>query len=372
MDIRHTIGALGGGVALALVVSTAIAFEPSGELEIHYINVGQGGSTLIIGPNGTRILYDFGNYDGNRDIVPYLRDVLGLVPEEGLHYAIVSHRDKDHYTGYKGVVDAGYNVIVANYGSGSAKPASPTMQSNWLDPANDTTAGAVRPIPVGLTISLGDGAEAMVIAASGRIYGDQEPIEVSDENDHSVVLFVRYGAFQYLLDGDLGGGAEECTHHQTGQRDVQTHVAEALLRLGLISAEDGVDVLHIAHHGSESSTPARYYNLMRPEVGLISVGLRNKTYMHPRADVVDNVLLADNPNDCVEAPPLMHLFQTEDGEDGCRATGCTSNAGLSIGDIVVTTDGRTGYSIRGDGRVYGGDAEMPPGKIWAMPFDEMQ
>ncbi len=30
-------------------------WEPSGQLEIHYINVGQGSSVLIIGPDGTRI-----------------------------------------------------------------------------------------------------------------------------------------------------------------------------------------------------------------------------------------------------------------------------------------------------------------------------
>ena len=43
--------------------------------------------------------------------------------------------------------------------------------------------------------------------------------------------------------------------------------------LGWMKPDFGVDVLHIAHHGSESSTSAAYYKLMKPEVGLISVGL---------------------------------------------------------------------------------------------------
>ncbi len=42
--------------------------------------------------------------------------------------------------------------------------------------------------------------------------------------------------------------------------DVQTHVANALVQLNLMDSKYGVDVLHIAHHGSESSTSAAYFN----------------------------------------------------------------------------------------------------------------
>jgi beta-lactamase superfamily II metal-dependent hydrolase len=111
----------------ALVAATGLAygeFRPSGKLEIHYIDVGQGGCTLIIGPSGTRILYDFGAFDRRRDIVPYLRDVVKLDPSDGFQYAIVSHRDRDHYSGYREVVEAGYNVLVANYDFGSLKLAT--------------------------------------------------------------------------------------------------------------------------------------------------------------------------------------------------------------------------------------------------------
>lgn len=45
--------------ALAALWAFAFATCVWGQnLEIHYINVGQGGSTLIIGPDGTTILYD--------------------------------------------------------------------------------------------------------------------------------------------------------------------------------------------------------------------------------------------------------------------------------------------------------------------------
>lgn len=339
------------GSSLLLSESSAGLDCASECLEIHYINVGQGGCTLIVGPNGTRILYDFGKVDGARHIVPYLREAASILPEDGLHIAIVSHRDSDHYMGYKAVVEAGYKVLVANYDSGSPKQVQGTLKSHWFEPATKTAAGAPRSIPVGLRISLGNGAEAIVMAANGRVHGGAT-LDVRNENDRSIALFIHYGNFQYMLDGDLGGGRERCTGHRTAQKDVQTFVAQELLEMGLINEEFGVDVLHIAHHGSESSTPARYYNVMRPEVGLISVGVNQGNFFHPRVRVVERVLLDHGRRpDCVAAPPLAALFQTEDGARDSSGRNATSFLGLSVGDIVLRTDGVSRYELRGSGRV---------------------
>lgn len=348
-------------------------FQPSGQLEIHYINVGQGSSVLIIGPNGTRILYDFGRVKGDRDIVPYLRDKVGLAPQQGIHFTIVSHRDTDHYVGYREVIRAGYDVLVANYGPGSPKTSS-KIRDRWLDPAEQTTAGAVRPAPVGLPIALGDGAQALIVAANGRVYGESQPIAVANENDRSVSLYITYRNFQYILDGDLGGGRESCSNHQTSQVNVQTTIAQSLLNLGLMTREHGLDVLHIAHHGSESSTPASYYNLVRPEVGLISVGVRQGKFLHPRTDVVDGILLDGalrNASACdLVAPPLVELLQTEDGKAGESTTGSTSFGGKTIGNIKLVTDGEREYTITGDNRVHEGEVESSDPYSRTFTLDE--
>ena len=124
--------------------------------------------------------------------------------------------------------------------------------------------------------------------------------------------------------------------------------------------EHGVDVLHIAHHGSESSTPASYFNLVKPEVGLISVGVRQGNFKHPRADVVDGILL-DGPSRftiaCNLEPPLIELLQTEDGKEGESSTGRTSFSGKTIGNIKLVTDGKREYTISGDNEVHEGEVE---------------
>ena len=207
------------------------------------------------------------------------------------------------------------------------------------------------------------------MAVNGKVLGDPKPVKVKNENDRSIALFVRYRQFRYLLDGDLGAGPEKCTDHQTNQVDVETRVAHALIAQQLIDPKRGVDVLHIAHHGSESSTSAAYYNLMKPEVGLISVGLNQGSFLHPREDVVDKVLIGDKRAACVTAPPLKALFQTEDGVKGCSSTGCTSFTGLSVGDIQLTTDGEHDFKITGDNRVHDGSSkEAPLNKVWDFPL----
>ncbi len=355
--------------------STALSDEPIGDLEIHYINIGQGGSTLIIGPDGTTILYDFGNVGRGGAIVDYLKDSVQITPSDGLDFTIVSHMDKDHYGGYVDVIKAGYNVRVANFYSGSDKHVTNNMDKVWLKPAREkTSAGDIVQLPVGLKIPLGDGAEARVIAANGKVFSvDKDTLPFArNENDRSISLYIKYRNFDFILDGDLGAGKETCTDHDTSQKDIQKPVAEALLKLGWMSQANGVDVLHIAHHGSESSTSAKYFNLVKPEVGLISVGKNQSNFRHPREDVVDKVLVGDDRANCVNEAELQELFQTEEGVAGSSSTGATSFSGTVIGDIKLITDGKKTYRISGSGRVTEGEVESNPANgFWCIPLDEI-
>ena len=92
----RTLGCL---AIIALTVFSSHAFCQV--LEIHHIDVGQGDSTLIIGPNGTTILIDAGDsgyfsLDGGKIVFEYLES-LGIM---SLNYAIVTHSDGDHVGGF--------------------------------------------------------------------------------------------------------------------------------------------------------------------------------------------------------------------------------------------------------------------------------
>ncbi|HEX9670013.1 MAG TPA: PKD domain-containing protein [Thermoanaerobaculia bacterium] len=355
--MRHTFSRAGWAFVLWLLLpgGPALAFTPSGRLEIHTINVQQGASTLVVGPDGTTVLLDAGRSGkGADDVVPYLTS-LGLLPADGLDATLAGHLDADHIGGFDEVFAAGYDVRDDNWFNGSA--ASNATIEGYKAAAGETTAGPPQPIPLGHVIDLGDGARLTVVAVAGEVLGSGlVPGAAANENDLSVAVLLEYGDFDYLWAGDLGGGDDDeaCTGRSTGQANVETPLALAIAPGGaaaLLSSE-GVDVLHVSHHGSESSTNSDWMNLLRPEVALIPVGAgQGGNFHHPRKAVVEGVLLAQAP--CVTAPPVELVLQTAEGSPlGAN----TSTAGFAVGDVAITTDGST-YRVQANGAVGQGPDE---------------
>ena len=357
-----------GGVVSALAVGTTtmtatvagiagtssvVITAPPANLEIHQINVGWGGSILVRGPDGTTVLLEAGNTgDGTASVVPYLKSV-GVQPGQGLDYTIAGHQHCDHVGGLDEVVRAGYDVHRKNYFNGSSNTTSCTDQWKAVTP---TTSAGRHVVPVlGSTIPLGNGATLTFLASNGSLIGGGH-VTVSDENDRSIAVLIKYGGFDFLWASDLGGGSADnaCTGRSTSQTDVETALITAISPGGstpLIST-GGIDVLVANHHGSESSTNSTYMNRTRPTVALIGVGAgQSSNFALPRRSVVENVLLAQAP--CVTAPPAV-VLQTEEGSP----TGAeTSFAGFSVGDIRITTDGRSGFTVAASGRVSQGPFE---------------
>ena len=182
-------------------------------LEIHYINVGQGSSILIRGANGTTILFDGGNVGhGTSDVVPYLQS-LGITAATPLDFIIASHRDRDHYAGLTEVIEAGYDALTV-FDNGSDKGIGPNDTTEtiklFLEAAATTTAGGVTPMPLGHVIDLGNGATATCVVVNGEVIGSGPvPGAIENENDRSVGLLIQYGGFDFFAAGDLGGGDDE-------------------------------------------------------------------------------------------------------------------------------------------------------------------
>jgi beta-lactamase superfamily II metal-dependent hydrolase len=348
---------------LGLVANFAWAFTPSGLLEIHYINVGWGTSVLLIGPNGTRILMDGGRDNmGTSHVIPYMES-LGLMPYDGLNYILASHLHSDHIAGLTEVMNGGYDVSAAVYYNGSNYSSS--YVNAFLSASSRTTAGPAQAIPLGTIIQLGDGATATCVCVNGYVIGHSN----DDENDRCDGVLIKYGQFEYLFAGDLGGGEGDynCTHRTTTQVNVETNLARAIMPGGehpLLTA-DGVEVLHVNHHGSESSTNADYMNLLTPTVACIATGSgQSSDYMFPRHDVVDNVLLGDGY--CITAPDAIVL----QSEEGYPAGSQTSYSGYCVGNIVITTSGVANFTVAADGQVTEGpDERAAAGLPLTIPFD---
>jgi beta-lactamase superfamily II metal-dependent hydrolase len=324
------------------------------QLEIHYIDVGWGGSVFIKGPDGTTVLMEAGNTGkGTQYVVPYLESI-GVMPSNGFDYVIGGHQHCDHIGGLDEVINAGYDVRIKQYYNGSTYASS--CVDGWNAAAATTTAGAPVPMPVGTVIPLGNGAKITCIARNGLIIGGGSVPQATDENDRSIALLIQYGGFDYLWASDLGGGSDNCTGRSTTQVNVETSVIQAISPGGafpLISA-GGIDLLHVNHHGSESSTNPDWFNLSDPAVAVIGVGDGESSgWDLPRIDVVDHVLLAQS-SACIAVPPTL-VLQTEEGNPiGSLA----SHSGYCVGNIKITTDGVSFFTVSADGGVHQGPNEV--------------
>lgn len=98
-------------------------------------------------------------------------------------------------------------------------------------------------------------------------------------NENSLVLYTKFGEAHWLFTGDI-------------TKDEEREIAKAYPNLQ-------VDVLKIAHHGSNTSTDENVVQQLHPQVALLSVGRENR-YGHPASEVIktlDSILLLRTDED---------------------------------------------------------------------------
>lgn len=237
----------------------AVSEEPVGPnlLKIIALDVGQGDATLVIGPAGKTLLVDAGPpTEGILTILPELTS-LGI---DRLDFIVATHYDADHIGGI-GEVLQGLDEPPLLFDRGDFTDKSTPAYSDY----NEITAPYRTEATPGLPFDLGQGAVAEVTVVNGH-YRDGRVIHLNpdEENEASIGLLIRYGEFRYFTAGDLTGGGSET-------KDLESIAGEVV---------GNIDILHVGHHGSTTSTNENFLDLTRPEAAVISVG-RDNDYGHP-------------------------------------------------------------------------------------------
>lgn len=88
------------------------------------------------------------------------------------------------------------------------------------------------------------------------------------ENENSLVLYTNLGGVNWLFTGDISKEEEREIAKQFNDLDV--------------------DILKVAHHGSNTSTDEQLLITYRPKYAFISVGRKNR-YGHPSSEVIKNL-----------------------------------------------------------------------------------
>jgi len=231
----------------------------NGTLEVHYINVGQSVSTLVVGPTGETMLIDTGHFtDDGEYVLQYLQNY----NIDHIDYMVVSHNDADHIGGNAAIIDyyeTEADGIGAIYDPGIA--ASTQTYSEYLDAVeeHDVTLYNTRE---GDTIPFED--------VDVDVFGPPDPyIENEGRNENSLVLKLTHGNASFLLTGDAEDDQEAYLVEEYGSQLDST-------------------VLKAGHHGSSSSTSEALLDAAQPEAVVISSAYDSQ-YGHPTEDVLQRL-----------------------------------------------------------------------------------
>ena len=243
------------GILLGVIL--LLAGYPAHNLQITFLDVGQGDGICMELPDGSVYLMDGGSSDvskvGNYRLVPFLK-AKGI---RKIDAVFLSHGDADHINGIAELLEEKKMSIDC-----ICLPAG-AEQEEFVEIRDLARA---RNISV-RTIQAGDFWEN-----NGAKFWCLNPADVTASgNAASMVLYMEYQDFSMLLTGDLEGGGEKSV--------------AALLRSNAIT---GISVLKVAHHGSKNSTKEEFLRQCSPAVAVISCGEHN-TYGHPHKETLERL-----------------------------------------------------------------------------------
>ena len=232
------------------------------DLEIHFLDVGQGDSSFIITPNHKTILIDGGGstsstFDVGKDtLIPYLLDK-GYTKVD---YVFISHFDQDHIGGILSILEelkVG-QIFISKQGEESEnyKTFLKIVQEKNLK---------VQEVKIGDKITIGD-------VTFHILWPSEKQIEENMLNNNAMVMKLQYKDFSMLFTGDIEEVAEE--------KILDTYKNQ----LDMLKAT----VLKVAHHGSKSSSTEEFLKAVNSQVAMIGVG-ENNMFGHPSNVVLERL-----------------------------------------------------------------------------------
>lgn len=222
------------GEGLAFAILLALNVVPLGNAlvsRVSFLNVGQG-DAILIQEGYTSVMIDTGGNTGF-DIAKEV-DIPYLYSQRIYHLdaLIASHHDADHI--------GGKDSLLQNF-----------KVKRFIDAASSF------PLTIG----------SMTFTNYNTFGG-------TEENEESLVLSLHFMDTDFLFTGDA-------------PETIEKKIVAAYPSLR-------ADVLKVGHHGSASSSCAEFLALLRPQVGIISVGAHNK-YGHPAPETLRRLQKAGIP-----------------------------------------------------------------------------
>jgi len=236
------------GAALLVVAVFFWSYRPVSPMVV-FLDVGHGDATFIRGPDGTTVLIDGGDESpyvsmGRNVVAPFLR-------AEGvsrLDYVLVTHPDRDHVGGLFHVLD------IFEVGEVMLGPNAMDRDLERRLLAHCDGAGVpVRRVAAGDALPMGEASLEVIHPPAAW------PVSLTP-NEHSIVARLDWEQVWILLTADV----------------------EKIAEYALADTDCRADILKVPHHGSATSSTDRFLEAVRPELAIVSTGLRpGREPVHP-------------------------------------------------------------------------------------------
>lgn len=300
--IKHILFKVVCILSLILIISTNIltTLRTNNKLTIHFVDVGQGDSSLISTPTGKNILIDGGGnrdseqYDvGEKVVVPYLLDRR----IKKLDYVIVSHFDADHAQGLEAVIKTikVKNIVISKQASicseyekiidlckkrkikimvvkrGEKIPIDKYTYFDILHPSDkmlDDGKGGLNANAIVAKLYFKINEQKRTLSISTAMNNDNIGFIKNKINDNiKIKTYSEY--FTILFTGDI-------------EEDAEQELVE------IYGDKLKCDVLKVAHHGSKTSSTYEFLKYAKPIIALIGVGKDNR-FGHPNSGVIERL-----------------------------------------------------------------------------------
>ena len=265
--------------ALAFLSIDVASAAPGKTLDIYFIDVEGGQSTLLVSPAGESLLIDTG-WSGDGESEPgdpaKARDanrILAAAHEAGISaidYLLITHFHDDHYGG---VVELAQLIPIHHFVDHGSPTSDLLAFPDYVAYFNEYVK--VRNRSPHLEPKPGDrlplkAISVTVVSSAGQTLGKpltgagkinpicrSEALAAGDpmENTHSTGVVVKFGQFRFLDVGDLSG-------------QPQYNLA---CPKGLIGP---VDVYLVAHHGDQDNADPAIYAAIQPRVAVENNGVK--------------------------------------------------------------------------------------------------
>ena len=247
-----------------LIIFLIGIYQISKDLEIYFLDVGQGDSCFIVTPNHKTILIDGGGstsntFDVGKDtVIPYLLDK-GYTK---LDYVFISHFDQDHVGGILPVLEEFKvgQIFISKQGEKSEN------YETFLEIVEQKNL-KVQEVKIGDKITIGD-------VVFHILWPIEKQIEENILNNNAMVMKLQYKNFSMLFTGDIEAVAEKkiLSLYDTNLNSLKA------------------TVLKVAHHGSKSSSTEEFLETVNAKVAIIGVG-ENNMFGHPSNVVLERLQL---------------------------------------------------------------------------------